>query len=388
MNRKLLFTPGPLNTSRAVKEAMLRDVGSRDLDFIELVRGIRRRLLELGGVSQSQDEGKGYEAVLVQGSGTFGIESVLSSAVPQDGKILILANGAYGERMVKMAARYRLNHEVMRWPENKPVEVAQVRQKIAGDREISHAAVVHCETTTGILNPVAAMGEAVSELGRCFIVDAMSSFGAIPLDLAKGGIDFLISSANKCIQGVPGFSFVIARRDQLERCKGRARTLSLDLWEQWRGLEQDGQFRFTPPTHTLLAFGAALDELEREGGVAGRGRRYAANQKLLVEGMKDLGFMPYLEPAVQSPIITAYYYPPHPNFKFAEFYSRLSELGMVIYPGKLTAVDCFRLGNIGDLFEADMRSLLAAIEKVLKELKVPLPVPQPAVTRAIGGGNA
>jgi 2-aminoethylphosphonate-pyruvate transaminase len=378
MNRKLLFTPGPLNTSAAVKEAMLRDVGSRDKDFIELVRGIRRRLLTLGGVSQE----KGYEAVLVQGSGTFGIESVLSSVVPKDGKILILANGAYGERMVKMVARYGMDHEVLRWAENRPVEVAKVREKIVGDTRISHVAVVHCETTTGILNPVAELGAAVRDAGRTFIVDAMSSFGAIPLDLQKAKIDYLISSANKCIQGVPGFSFVLARRESLEKCKGVARTLSLDLWEQWKGLENDGQFRFTPPTHALLAFGAAIDELEREGGVSGRERRYSANQKLLVTRMKELGFVPYLEPALQSPIITAYYYPPHANFKFEEFYTKLSDLGMVIYPGKLTAVECFRLGNIGDLFEGDIRALLQAIEKVLAEMKVPIPVPQPTVANA------
>ena len=252
MKRKLLFTPGPLNTSATVKEAMLRDVGSRDNDFIELVRGIRRRLLTLGGVSQET----GYEAVLVQGSGTFGIESVISSVVPPDGKILILANGAYGERMVKMAARYKIAHEVMRWPENKPVSVAQVREKLSGDAKISHVAVVHCETTTGILNPITELGAAARETERTFIVDAMSSFGAIPLDLEAAKIDYLISSANKCIQGVPGFSFVLARREKLEASKGLARTLSLDLWEQWKGLENDGQFRFTPPTHTLLAFGA------------------------------------------------------------------------------------------------------------------------------------
>ena len=374
MKRKLLFTPGPLNTSDTVKQAMLRDVGSRDKDFIELVRGIRRRLLALGGVSQES----GYDAVLVQGSGTFGIESVISSAVPHDGKLLILANGAYGERIVKMAARYRIDREVLRWPENKPVEPSKVREKLRSDPQLSHVAVVHCETTTGILNPIADLGALVRELGRTFIVDAMSSFGAIPIDLHQAPIDFLISSANKCIQGVPGFSFVLARREKLESCKGVARTLSLDLWEQWRGLEHDGQFRFTPPTHTLLAFGQALDELDREGGVAGRERRYSANQKILVNGMKKLGFVPYLDPSVQSPIITAYHYPPHPNFRFEEFYSRLSNLGMVIYPGKLTAVECFRLGNIGDLFEEDMQALLTAIARVLADMNVPIPVPAPA----------
>lgn len=374
MKRKLLFTPGPLNTSRAVKEAMLRDVGSRDREFIELVRDIRRRLLALGGVSQET----GHEAVLVQGSGTYGIESVLSSVVPPGEKLLILVNGAYGERMVKIAARHRIEHEVMRWPENKAVAVERVAERLPTDLRIGYVAMVHCETTTGILNPVNEVGELLAGVdGKTFIVDAMSSFGAISIEIEKARIDFLISSANKCIQGVPGFSFVLADREKLERCKGVARTLSLDLWEQWSGLEKDGQFRFTPPTHALLAFGAALDELEREGGVGGRNRRYATNQKLLATRMKELGFVSYLEPAVQSPIITAYHYPEHPNFRFEEFYSRLSDLGLVIYPGKLTSVDCFRLGNIGDLFEADIRELLDGIERVLREMNIPVPVPPP-----------
>jgi 2-aminoethylphosphonate-pyruvate transaminase len=376
MKSKLLFTPGPLNTSATVKEAMLRDVGSRDKDFVELVRDIRRRLLDLGTVSQAT----GFEAVLVQGSGTFGIESVLSSVVPQAGKILILVNGAYGERMVKMAARHKIAHEVLRWLENQAVEVRRVRETLGVDSTITHVAVVHSETTAGMLNPLEKLGSTVREIGRTFIVDAMSSFGAIPVDLEKAGIDFLVSSANKCIQGVPGFSFVLARREKLEASKGTARTLSLDLYEQWRGLEQDGQFRFTPPTHALLAFAQALDELQREGGVAGRNRRYAANQKLLSSGMKEMGFVPYLDPTVQSPIITAFHYPPHPNFRFEEFYSRLSDLGMVIYPGKLTTVECFRLGNIGDLFEPDTRALLEAVQIVLRDMKIPVPVPQPALT--------
>jgi 2-aminoethylphosphonate-pyruvate transaminase len=371
MTRKLLFTPGPLNTSETVKQAMLRDVGSRDKEFINLLREIRRRLLELGGVSQA----KGFEAVLVQGSGTFGIESVLSSVIPRDGKILILINGAYGERMVKMAARYGISSEVLRSPENQPIAPDLAREKLAADSKITHVAVVHCETTTGILNPINELGAVVKEAARTFIVDAMSSFGAIPLDLEVAQIDYLISSANKCIQGVPGFSFALARQQSLEASKGFARTLSLDLFEQWQGLERDGQFRFTPPTHALLAFAQALVELEDEGGVSGRNRRYAGSQKQLVRGMQDLGFVPYLEPSVQSPIITAFFYPPHPNFQFEEFYSRLSDLGIVIYPGKLTTVECFRLGNIGTLFEADIHRLLAGVEKVLMEMGVPIPVP-------------
>lgn len=370
---KLLFTPGPLTTSRTVKEAMLRDVGSRDEEFIAMVRDIRRQLLELGGVSQAS----GYEAVLVQGSGTFGVESVLSSAIPANGKALILVNGAYGERMVQMMARYGIAMEVLRWAENEVIDSAAVQAKLAADAAITHVIIVHCETTTGILNPVEVIGPMVQAAGRTFIVDAMSSFGAIPLNLAESGVDYLISSANKCIEGVPGFSFVLVRRSKLESCKGQARTLSLDLHAQWVGLESNGQFRYTPPTHTLLAFAQALKELAAEGGVKGRAARYLANHNVLKEGMKKLGFIPYLAPEVQSYIITAFHYPGDANFKFEEFYRRLSQRDMVIYPGKLGHVDCFRMGNIGRLQPADIDALLVAVEGVLKEMSVGIPVAGP-----------
>lgn len=370
---KLLFTPGPLTTSRTVKEAMLRDVGSRDEEFIAMVREIRRQLLELGGTSQ-QD---GYEAVLIQGSGTFGVESVISSAIPAKGKLLALVNGAYGERIVQMAMRYGIPTEVLRWSEDESVEPEAVKIALEADAAITHVVIVDCETTTGILNPTEKVGAIVRAADRTFIVDAMSSFGAMPTDLPDAGIDYLISSANKCIEGVPGFSFVLARRKKLESCKGQARTLSLDLYEQWRGLEGNGQFRFTPPTHTLLAFAQALKELAAEGGVAGRAARYLKNHNALKAGMKKLGFVAFLAPEVQSYIITAFYYPGDRNFVFDEFYRKLSQRDMVIYPGKLGHIDCFRMGNIGRLQDKDIQELLVAVEAVLKEMKVAVPVAKP-----------
>lgn len=352
---------------------MLVDMGSRDDEFIAIVRSIRRQLLALGGVSQAQ----GYEAVLIQGSGTFGIESVLSSAIPSHGKLLILVNGAYGERMVQIAARHQIPTVVVRWAENQITDPAAVAAQLAQDPAITHVAVVHCETTTGILNPVAAIGKLVRTAGRAFFVDAMSSFGAIPLSLPEAEIDYLVSSANKCIEGVPGFSFVLARKDMLEACQGRARTLSLDLFEQWRGLETNGQFRFTPPTHTLLAFAQALRELEAEGGVAGRAKRYQANHAALATGMTALGFKVYLPPEKQSWIITAFHYPGDPAFHFEDFYRRLAERGMVIYPGKLGQVACFRIGNIGRLSAADIQELLEAVGAVLRAMGVAVPVAPP-----------
>lgn len=347
---KFLFTPGPLTTSLSVKEAMLRDLGSRDAEFLQVVREIREKLLALGNASKPD-----YECVLVQGSGTFTIESVISSIMPD--KLLVLINGAYGRRIENIARIHGIAVEVVEVAENRKITPAD----FSIGKDISHVAVVHCETTTGILNPIDEIGEAVEAAGAGYIVDAMSSFGAIPIDMSRAHIDFLVSSANKCIEGVPGFGFTLARRTQLEAAKGRARTLSLDLQAQWAGLERDGQFRFTPPTHALLAFRQALRELDEEGGVAGRGSRYQRNHEILRNGMKDLGFEAYLAPEDQSCIITSYRYPKNESFRFEEFYERLSELGFVIYPGKLSREECFRIGTIGRLSAGNIEDLLSAI---------------------------
>lgn len=365
---KLLFTPGPLTTSRTIKEAMLRDFGSRDTAFIETVRRIRRQLLKIAGVSQ---EG-GYEAILIQGSGTFGLESVVSSTVPREGRILVVVNGAYGERIVRMTRALGIDARVLRYEENTPPAIEEIRQVLAEDAAITNTFVVHCETTTGLLNPVEEIGAAIRERGCFYIVDAMSSLGAIPLNLEAAGIDFLVTSSNKCLEGVPGFSIVLARREALLATEGAARTLSLDLQAQWRGLEANGQFRFTPPTHTILALEQALQELEAEGGVRARAARYQTNHAILLEGMQRLGFHTYLSPDYQSYIITSFYYPDDPNFSFETFYERLNRKGFVIYPGKLTQTDCFRIGNIGQIFPEDVARLLAAVKYTLKEMGVQL----------------
>jgi 2-aminoethylphosphonate-pyruvate transaminase len=363
----VLFTPGPLTTSRTVKEAMLRDLGSRDSAFVDAVREIRARLLELGQVA-----GAGYEAVLMQGSGTFSVESVVSSVVPPDGKLLVAINGAYGRRIAQMAERLRIDRVELAVPEDHRIEAREIDARLEADPTITHVAVVHSETTTGILNPIDAIGEVVKARGRTFIVDAMSSFGGVPIDLDGCGIDFLVTSSNKCIQGVPGFGVILARREALLATRGYARSLSLDLLAQWEGLEASGQFRFTPPTHALLAFRQALLELEAEGGVRGRAARYRANHDLTVAGMLELGFETYLPPALQGYIITSFRYPKHPRFSFERLYGRLNEKGCVIYPGKVSSADCFRIGHIGHLFEADVRRLLQAMQESLAELEVSL----------------
>jgi 2-aminoethylphosphonate-pyruvate transaminase len=365
---KLLFTPGPLTTSLSVKQAMLHDAGSWHHEFGAVVEAIRGQLLALAGVSRAD----GYEAVLMQGSGTFGVEAVLASVLPPEGKLLVIANGAYGERIVQMARRLKIEHVVQRCAEDAVPDHRETETLLRADAAISHVALVHCETTSGILNPLESAGEVVRAAGRSFIVDAMSSFGAIPVSITGSGIDYLVASPNKCLEGVPGFSFVIARRAALLASDGCARSLSLDLLDQLRGFEKNGQFRFTPPTHALLACARALEELELEGGISARGARYRRNQEVLVEGMKRMGFRPWLAAERQSFIITAFHFPESPEFDFDQFYQRLSARGFIIYPGKLTRADTFRIGSIGRIFEADITALLAAIRGLMHEMGVML----------------
>lgn len=364
---KILFTPGPLTTSQTVKQAMLRDLGSRDKAFIELVRDVRRRLVHLAGADDAT-----YTTIPMQGSGTFGVEGVLSSVVPPGGKLLVVANGAYGKRLGQIARAQKIDHSILEFPESEVVPSSAVEAKLEAERDIDALAMVHCETTTGLLNPVEEVGRACSKRGVRYVVDAMSSFGGIPLDVPTASIDYLVSSANKCIEGVPGFSFAIARIADLKKTAGWARSLSLDIHAQWEGLEKSGQFRFTPPTHVLIAFHQALRELEMEGGVEARYRRYRRNHEVLVDGMKALGFEEYLPRELQGPIITSFRSPAHPNYDFERFYSLLNDRGYVIYPGKVSDGDCFRMGHIGRVFESDIRDLLAAVRDVLVEMKMDL----------------
>jgi len=364
---KILFTPGPLTTSQTVKQALLRDLGSRDFAFIEMVKDIRARLVAIGEVST-----EAYTAIPLQGSGTFSVEAVFSSCVPRDGAVLLVVNGAYGERMAKMCEVLGITTHVVRFPENTLPDLGAIEAAIAAHPDVSMLATVHCETTTGIINPVEAIGALAKAAKLRYFVDAMSSYGATPLHLEKCHIDYVVSSANKCIEGVPGFGFVVARRAALEETAGWARSLSFDLHDQWKGLESNGQFRFTPPTHVLLAFHQALLELEQEGGPAGRGARYKNNFAVLIEGMRSLGFREYLAPDLQGYIITSFLYPDAPQWSFDTFYARLNARGYVIYPGKLSNADCFRIGNIGRIFESDIRDLLGAIREVLAEMDLRL----------------
>jgi 2-aminoethylphosphonate-pyruvate transaminase len=364
---KLLFTPGPLTTSMLVKEAALADLGSRDTTFISLVNNIRRKLLMLAHVNSPE-----YETVIMQGSGTFGIESVVSSAIPMNGTLLNIINGAYGRRISEIAKIHSIPTIELIYEENRLPDYYEIESVLKENSQITHLAVIHGETTTGLLNPIEKIGEIASSYNISFILDAMSTFGAYDIDQKKLNISYLISSANKCIEGIPGFSFILAKRTELEKCKNQMRSLSLDLYAQWAGLNLNGQFRFTPPVHSLLSFNEALLELETEGGICARGLRYEENNSFLVAGMKKLGFELYLNDAVRSYIITSFFFPKHQNFFFDVFYSKLNERGFVIYPGKLSKVECFRIGNIGQIYISDIYKLLEAITIILKEMNVDL----------------
>lgn len=357
-NSYLLLTPGPLSTSNTVRSAMLRDWCTWDDEYNQLIQGIRNKLVQLA-TKQTEI----YSAVLMQGSGSFSVEAVLGSVVPKNGKLLVINNGAYGARIVQMARCLNIAVIELKTAETDIPDLNEI-ERLLEDDNITHVACVHCETTTGILNPIEQIGRLVKAKKKVWIVDAMSSFAGVPMDIAALEIDFLISSANKCIQGVPGFGFVIAKTALLEQCQGRARSVSLDLYDQWFTMEQNnGKWRFTSPTHVVRAFEQALIELEQEGGIEARHQRYVKNQQILAEGMRTLGFKTILSSnAVQSPIISTFLYP-NQNFNFKDFYEALKCSGFVIYPGKVSTLDCFRIGNIGEVYPEDMQKLLTAIQQ-------------------------
>lgn len=359
-NPYILLTPGPLSTSPTVRSAMLRDWCTWDDDYnLGVVTPIREGLVKLATSLKPQD----YTTVLMQGSGTFSVEAMIGSAVARDGRLLVLANGEYGNRLGRIAKTLGIDTLVNDSGELAPPDLGKLDAVLSGDPSITHVVCVHNETTTGMLNPLEAIASIVKRHERIFMVDSMSAFGGIPLDVAALGIDFLVSSANKCIQGVPGFGFVIAKISELEKCKGRARSVSLDLYDQWQGMEKgNGKWRYTSPTHVVRAFFQAMQELDEEGGVAARFARYSENQRRLVEGMEKLGFKCVLPHSLHSPIITGFYNPEEPDYDFMKFYELLKEKGFVIYPGKVTGINSFRIGTIGHVFPDDISRLIEAIE--------------------------
>ena len=360
----LLLTPGPLTTSATVKQAMVHDWGSRDAGFIAINKMVLEKIVELaGGVGT-------HVTVPVQGSGTFAVEAMITSFVPRTGKLLVLINGAYGQRARKIAEIAGRAVAVHETAEDMPPDLAKLDAMLMADKAITHVFAVHCETTSGILNPIADTAALVARHGRRLLVDSMSAFGAIDIDARKIPYDALAASSNKCLEGVPGLGFVVCRKSALAECKGNATTLVLDLYDQAEGFAKTGQYRFTPPIHVIVALGKAIEEHAAEGGVAGRGQRYRDNAKVLIDGMRAMGFRTLLPDALQAPIIVTFHMPTDPKFVFQRFYDGLKDRGYVIYPGKLTVADSFRMGCIGRLYPNHMKGALAAVREVLDELRV------------------
>ncbi|MEH6361294.1 MAG: 2-aminoethylphosphonate--pyruvate transaminase [Amylibacter sp.] len=365
LGEPFLLTPGPLTTSYEVKQAMLRDWGSWDDDFRAMTVDLRKSLLALTGDTKGL-----LDCVPIQGSGTFAVEAMLGTFVPKGGHVLVLANGAYGKRSAETVERIGLELTLIDKGDYMPPRGDEVAAALAADPSITHVIVAHCETSSGILNPVQEIADAVHAAGRKFLIDSMSAFGAVELDFESVRYEAMVSSANKCIEGVPGFGFVIARKDALEAAKGNCHSLSLDMYEQWATMNKTGQWRFTPPTHVVAAFLVALKAHAAEGGVAGRGARYTRNRDVMVAGMRALGFETLLQDRWLSPIIVTFFCPADENFAFDGFYGLMKEKGFIIYPGKLTVVDSFRVGCIGQMDEHIIRRVVAAAKETLDEMGV------------------
>ena len=360
-----LLTPGPLTTAAAVKEAMLRDWGSWDADFRQMTLRLRTELLKL--IEDHNDE---FECVPMQGSGTFVVEAMLGSLLPANSKTLVLVNGAYGKRIAQTLARIGRRYCVIDKGDYLPPRGPEVTQALQADSQITHVVVVHCETSSGILNPVEEISQAVYACGRKLLIDSMSAFGALPITLDNIKFEALVSSANKCIEGVPGFGFILVRRTQLLAAEGNCHSLSLDIYDQWDQLEKNGQWRYTPPTHVVAAFVEALRLHAQAGGVSARHKRYTDNRDVLVNGMIKLGFKTLLEGRWLSPIIVTFFNPADTNFRFEKFYELMKARGFIIYPGKLTVADSFRIGCIGQMDASIMQEVVNAAGECLTEMGV------------------
>tara|TARA_Y100000590_G_scaffold453950_1_gene599907 strand:- start:1879 stop:2973 length:1095 start_codon:yes stop_codon:yes gene_type:complete len=361
MDKKLL-TPGPLTTSLSTKQAMLHDWGSRDKEFIDLNSSIRESLVRLINGEKT------YQCVPMQGSGTFAVESMISSLTPKNAKILILINGAYGERMKKMCSYLNRNNINYTVAEDKIHEIDEIEKIIDTNKDLTHVFAVYCETTSGILNPIQEIADLVKRKKLSLFIDAMSAFGALPLDSNIITFDAVAASSNKCLEGIPGVGFILVKNEVIKNAKGNCHSLSLDLFDQWQAMEKNKQWRFTPPTHVLAAFNQAIKEHAKEGGIQGRYERYFNNCKIICDGMQEIGFKQLLSNKLQAPIIITFMQPK--GFNFNQFYSALSQKNFLIYPGKLTVADTFRIGCIGNLDQQDMKNTINAIKEVLNELQI------------------
>ncbi len=363
-NDPILLTPGPLTTSLATKQAMLRDWGSWDASFNAITRSLCDDLIRV-----VHGEGT-HVCVPMQGSGTFSVEAAIANVVPRDGKVLVPQNGAYCQRILKICKVLGRASVELPIPEDQPATAAMIEAALARDPSITHVAQVHCETGAGVLNPLSDIAALCARLGKGLIVDAMSSFGALEIDARTMPFDALVAATGKCIEGVPGMGFVLVRKDVLEASQGNSHSLALDLYDQYVYMQKTTQWRFTPPTHVVAAFRAALDQFLEEGGQPVRGARYRQNCDTLVAGMATLGFRPFLAPDIQAPIIVTFHAPSDPRYDFKTFYAKVRERGYILYPGKLTQVETFRVGCIGAIDDNEMRNVVTAIGEALREMGI------------------
>jgi len=364
MSDPILLTPGPLTTSAATRQAMLRDWGSWDQSFNDLTASVCRDIALIAGAGDT------HVCIPLQGSGTFSVEAALGTLVPRGGKVLVPDNGAYCQRIARILGYLGREAVVLPFAEQAPADPARIDAALAADPSISHVALVHCETGTGILNPLTQVANVTAARGRRLIVDAMSSFGALPIDAQAISFDALISASGKCLEGVPGMGFIVARRSALEASAGNSHSLAMDLHDQWAYLVRTGQWRYTPPTHVVAALRAALDQFQAQGGQPARHARYTANCAELVSGLRALGLAPFLADAVQAPIIVTFHAPRDPAYDFREFYRRVRDLGFILYPGKLTKVETFRVGCIGAIDRSVIAQAVTAIAQVLDAMGV------------------
>lgn len=360
----ILLTPGPLTTSDRTRQAMLRDWGSWDTDFNQITARIRKNVLEIV-------HGTGtHECVPLQGSGTFSVEAAIGTIVARNGHVLVPNNGAYCQRLAKICKVIGRKVSTIDYTEDRRVSPADVDRALAADQSITHVAVVHCETGTGVLNPLHEIAVVVAKHGRGLIIDAMSSFGALEIDARQTPFDAVIAASGKCLEGVPGMGFVIVNRGVLEACEGNCHSLSMDLYDQWVYMEKTTQWRFTPPTHVVAALDSAITQYLEEGGLPARGGRYARNCTALIDGMAELGFRPFLDPAIQAPIIVTFHAPADPAYEFKAFYQEVKKRGYILYPGKLTQLETFRVGCIGHFGDAGIPGAVAAVADALESMGV------------------
>ena len=376
---KYLLTPGPLTTSQLTKEAMLRDIGSWDSDFKKVTAAIREKLVNILMQTSNINKIKNFEpyiSIPMQGSGTFSVEAMLGTFVPKKNKALVLSNGSYGQRCSTILNYLGRENDIIDMGDFLPPDPELLEKKLRQDQYISHVIVIQCETSSGILNPIKTISKIVKSFNKSLLIDSMSAFGAIPIDCAEIEFDALVSSANKCIEGVPGFGFVLTRKSVIENTNNNSHSLSLDFYDQWKYMEETGQWRFTPPTHTILGFLSALNQHASEGGVLGRLNRYEKNKNILVEGMRELGFETLLPDKWISPIIVSFLYPADENFNFGNFYNFMKDQGFILYPGKLTKIDTFRIGCIGQIDNKIMKRVLNSVKVALSKMRVKSATPK------------